>query len=152
MKVLNAIVCTDINGAIRFQGMPLFHKYPFVKSLLDFFTTGSTKITQLSPGAITVSDDKWQYGFDTAYQALKEALNFANDEIWIMGEGSEIEELIPQCQNLVVIEVHETAVKSDEKFSFDYSKWKRVLKKECVSGGHQIGVYFFKNPAESKAA
>jgi len=144
MSILNAIVCTDINGARSYQGNPLFKDDPFVKSCFELFTAEATIITPLINSMQVRSKDHCFLCY-TPMDAIKEAKALGAEEIWILGEAVEGELLVPYCQNLVVIEVHETAPKSDEKFTFDYSKWKKVMAKECVSDDHQIGVYIFEN-------
>lgn len=154
MKTINAIVCTDINGAVTFQGKPLFEDNSFVKTLLEFFTSETIKIN-FCPNShflFEVKYENWTHEFQTLSDALRWTKKLSSDEIWIMPENSELENLIPLCDHLVIIEFHETAVKSDRKFSFDYSKWKCTMRKECSHGKQKIGVYFFENPGQLSAA
>lgn len=153
-KILNALVCTDINGATSFQGMPLFKKDPFVSSCTELFTANSIVIEPLMDAdhSIMVNEDERRYVTTDPADALNEALKNDNNEIWVIGNAPEMENLLLLCQNLIVVEVHETAPQADSKFVFDYSGWKKTTAKECVSGKRKIGVYFYENPGVKDAA
>lgn len=154
MKILNAIVCTDINGATSFHGTPVFRRDPFVDSCFELFTANAVVVEPLMDfdHTIMVKEEDFRYAFESPMAALDHAMQSDNEEIWIMGGAPEVEVLLPYCQNLIVIEVHETAPRSDAKFGFDYSGWTNTTRKECSIGGRKIGVYFYENPGLKNAA